>query len=350
MPSPVTAPTRRRPDSPRWGARALVSLLSGVVLIVSFYLGGWLYWTATTPLATASQPSATVAAFPGNGGATPLLVSADWLRAHQAGPGDRLVILDLSTIRKYEREHILGAVHVWWQDTMDPNARTYGRLFAAHSDPHGRASILQSFGIAPDSTVVVYDDQENQRAARVVWMLRYMGFDRASVLDGGLGAWKGAGGAVSSQWVSPSTNVPLVHEATRSGMITSTASLRDMVGASHVVILDTRTRDEANDDLNGTIRTGRIPGAVWMPWDETTRDDAGRLKSPDALARLFQAAGVTPDKQVVVYGRFGVETGQTWLVLKLLGYQHVTIYDDGWATWAADRSLPIEPLPAQPAV
>lgn len=342
-------PTAARPGPSRWGPRALFTLLSGVLLIVIFFLGGWLYWTMTTPLAVASQPPAAVAAFPGNGGDSPLLVSPAWLKARQSALGDRLVIVDLSAIRRYERTHIPGAVHGWWQDTMAPNADTYGRLFAAQSNSQGRASLLQALGIAPDSTVVVYDDEENQRAARFVWTLRYMGFDRASVLDGGLAAWNGANAPVTSTWTAPNTNVPLVTERTAGGMITSTATLKTLQNDPGVVILDIRTRDEAKDDLNGTIRTGRIPGAVWIPWNETTRDDAGRLKSPEELARLFQSAGVTPPKRIVIYGRFGVETGQTWMVLTLLGYGNVSIYDDGWATWAGDTGLPIAPLPAQPA-
>lgn len=340
--------SRSRPGSSRWGARALYTLLSGAILVIVFYLAGWLYWTVTSPLAVASQPPAAVAAFPGNGD-PPLLVSTDWLKAQRAALGDRLVIVDLSTIRRYEQEHIPGAVHGWWQDTMDPYARAYGRLFAARSDPRGRAPIAQRLGIGPDSIVVVYDDQENQRAARFAWVLRYMGIDNVGVLDGGLAAWKGANEPVTSAWTAPNTAVPLITERTAAGMITSTETLQSLLGDSSTVILDTRTRDEAGDDLNGTIRTGRIPGAVWLPWNVTVRDAAGRLKSPAELARLFQTAGVTPDKRIVVYGRFGVETGQTWMALTLLGYRNVTIYDDGWATWAANQNLPVVPLPAQPA-
>lgn len=319
---------RSRPGSPRWGARALFTLVSGALLIVVFYLAGWLYWTATSPLAVASHPPAVVAAFPGNG-AAPLLVSSAWLKQRQGTLGDRLVIVDLSTIRRYEWEHIPGAVHGWWQDAIDPSAATYGRLIATRPDPRGRARILQTLGIGPDSVVVVYDDQENQRASRFAWMLRFMGFSRVSVLDGGLGVWQGANEPVTSTWTSPDTGVPLITEHTASGMITSTATLRNLLRDPSTVILDTRTPDEANDDLNGTIPMGRIPGAVWLPWDETVRDAAGRLKSPDELTQLFRTAGVTPDKRIVIYSRFGVETGQTWMVLTLLGYRNVTIYDDG---------------------
>lgn len=343
-----TTGTTTRPGSTHWGLRALLTLFSGALLIVVFYIGGWFYWTVTTPFAIASQPAAPVAAFAGNGD-PPLLVSAAWLEEQQASLGSRLVIIDLSTIRRYERAHIPGAVHGWWQDTLDSSARTYGRLLSVRSDPQGRVSLLQTLGIGPGSVVVVYDDQEGQRAARFVWMLRYMGFPRSSVLDGGLAAWKGANLPATSHWSNPDTAVPLVGERTASGMITSTATLKGLLTDPSTVVLDTRTRDEAADDLNGTIRTGRIHGAVWLPWDKTLRDSAGRLKSPAELERLFQAAGVTPDKRIVVYGRFGVETGQTWMVLTLLGYRNVTIYDDGWATWAADPSLPIDPLPAQPA-
>ncbi len=81
-----------------------------------------------------------------------------------------------------------------------------------------------------------------------------------------------------------------------------------------------------------------------MPWSATLRDNSGRLKSPDELAALFATAGVTPDREVVIYARFGVETAQTWLVLSLLGYPNVRVYDQGWAEWASKPDLPIEPL------
>src|SRR5215210_3932996 len=65
----------------------------------------------------AALPAATVAPFSGNDPASPLLVDATWLTAHAANP--HLRILDLSAIATYRRGHVPGAVHAWWQDTMD---------------------------------------------------------------------------------------------------------------------------------------------------------------------------------------------------------------------------------------
>ena len=289
-------------------------------------------------------PAATVAPFPGNDAtATPLLVDAAWLRTRMdERPASDLRLLDLSPPRIYRRGHLPSAVHAWWQDTMDRYYPVYGVLLSDRQDAGARARWLADLGVGDETLVVAYDDARNRYAARLIWTLRYLGHKRATVLDGGLAAWRGAGGEVSRDAAS----APRVEDATISpqpGYIIGTRELRERLADPALVLLDVRTDEEATDDLNGTVRRGRIPGAVSVPWTTTLRDGAGRLKPPAELVALFRAAGVTPDKEVVVYARFGVEASHAWLVLKLLGYPRVRVYDQGWAEWASTPELPIDP-------
>ncbi len=109
-------------------------------------------------------------------------------------------------------------------------------------------------------------------------------------------------------------------------------------------MVDVRTESEAKDDVNGSLPIGRIPGAVSFPWTDALADDQGHLLPADAISAKLSALGITPDRTIVLYARFGVETAHTWLVLKLLGFPNVTIYDWGWAFWASDPNNAIVPL------
>lgn len=297
-------------------------------------------------VASSPVPAATVAPFPGNaGGATPLLVDASWLRkilGEESSPDVRVV--DLSPPRVYETGHIPGAIHAWWQDTIDRFYPVYGVVLSERQDPGARARLLTRLGIGEATLVVAYDDARGRYAARLFWVLRYFGHERAALLDGGLAAWRGAGGAADrDEAKAPAVAPPAV--VPQPGFIVGTRELRDRLGDPGLVLLDARTPVEAADDLNGALRSGRIPGAVAVPWTATLRDEAGRLNPPDELAALFRAAGVAPDQEIVVSARFGVEASHTWLVLKLRGYPNVRLYDQGWAEWAARPELPIEALP-----
>ena len=289
-------------------------------------------------------PAATVAPFAGNGNPA-LLIDAAGLRAALAAPpvAERPLVVDLSPPRTYRAGHVPGAVKGWWQDTMDPHDPVYGVVLRARPEPFTHARVLADLGIGEATNVVVYDDERNRYAARFVWYLRYVSHDRAAVLDGGLAGWRGTGGKVEEGEREPPSTPPVEANGRRS-FVVDTEELAARLGDPALAILDSRTDEEAADDLNATLPLGQIPGSIRVPWTATLRDDAGRLRSPEELTALFAAAGVTPDREVAVVARFGAETGQPWLVLKLLGYPRVRVYDRGWAEWATSPELPIEPV------
>jgi thiosulfate/3-mercaptopyruvate sulfurtransferase len=291
-----------------------------------------------------TAPAATLAPFPGQP-AVPLLVDAGWLQAQMENRDQPLLVLDLSPLRSYRRGHLPGAVHGWWQDTIEVNDPVYGTILQPvnFTDQTRRVQILDDMGIDDAVHVVAYDDDRGRWAARLVWFLRFLGHDRVSALDGGLAAWRGAGGATEDGEVDPPDNPPPT-VTPRTGYYIGDADLDEWRADPRTLLLDVRTDAEAQDDVNDSLPLGRIPGAVSLPWTSALRDETGRLKSPAELASLLQGAGATPDRRIVLYARYGVETAQPWLVLALLGYPEFVIYDRGWAGWASVPEHEIAPL------
>lgn len=299
--------------------------------------------------ATATDP-ATAAAFPGNDGdgGNPLLVDPAWLERRMDAGVTPPLILDVSNRRTYGQGHIPGAVHAYWQDTMDPYYPVYGVVLSDRNVAGARRDLFTRWGIGPETDVVVYNEDANRYAAHVVWFLRYLGHPRASLLDGGLAAWRGNGGEVSRQSESPLQPTTIISPQPQTGFIIGTRELSERLDDPALLIVDIRPPGELDDTLNESLPTGRIPGAVSLPWTELTRDQYGRLCSPEELRQVLQSAGVTPEREIVIYGFFGVETGTAWLTLTLLDYPSVRIYDQAWAEWASKPELPLEPLPGTP--
>lgn len=289
-------------------------------------------------------PAATVALYAGLG-EVPLLVDAGWLQARIVERDRPLLVLDLSPLRRYRTGHVPGAVHGWWQDTMELNDDVYGTVLQPvnYTDQTRRIQVLEDLGIDDEVHVVVYDDDRGRWAARLVWFLRFLGHHRVSALDGGLAAWRGYGGATEEGENDPSDRAaPTV--TPRTGYYIGDAEIPDWQADPRTLLLDVRTDAEAHDDVNDSLPLGRIPGAVSLPWTESLRDETGRLKSPEELNALLTSVGVTPDRRIVLYARFGVETAQMWLVLALMGYPEFVIYDRGWAGWAMVAGHEIAPL------
>jgi thiosulfate/3-mercaptopyruvate sulfurtransferase len=277
-------------------------------------------------------------------GALPLIVDPGWLVDQRADPVSPPLIVDLSSRTQYETEHIPGAIHAWWQDGMDLHAPAYGQLLSDRTGPSARQRWLQSLGITRGTTVVAYDDSGGRDAARLAWMLRYMNNDGAAVLNGGLAAWKSFGLPVTSAPTQP-PDVELIDADRDLSWLIATDELERRLGDPSLTIVDIRSDEEAASDLNGTIRSGRIPRSVPLPWTSLMEADGARIKPPEQLAASFRAAGLAPEDEIALYGLFGMDTGRVWTALAAAGFPNARVYDGGWAYWASVPELPIEPLP-----
>jgi thiosulfate/3-mercaptopyruvate sulfurtransferase len=262
-----------------------------------------------------------------------LLVSAEWLKRHHSDDG--LVLLQVERSRApYDSGHVAGARFI----AMGDFTTRRGDLLTELPPVEHLDSVLESLGIGDRSRVVLYG--EILPVTRLFFTLDYLGLGaRVSVLDGGLTAWRTAGGSV--------TTVP----APESGRGTLTLHphaelLADWTWVNAhrqdpgVSLLDARSPDEFEGKLteDGVARPGHIPGAANLDW--TTTVTGGHFRGGAELKQLFTAAGATAGKEVVTYCRVGTRASELYFAARLLGFR-VRLYDGSMNEWAARTDLPM---------
>jgi thiosulfate/3-mercaptopyruvate sulfurtransferase len=279
------------------------------------------------------------------GYAKDVLVSADWVQQHLDDPKVRLVEVDVDTTA-YEQSHIPGAVGWNWTSQLSDGVR---RDIATQEE---FSELLSKSGIGPDTTIVLYGDNNNWFAAWAYWQLKLYGHRDARIINGGRKLWLDQALPLSTDVPSyPATGyqLPKVDNALR--------AFRDdilpRVGDSSLALVDVRSPAEFNGEViappgmtETAQRAGHIPGASSIPWAQTVRED-GTFKGRDELESLYSGKGITGDKDIIAYCRIGERSSHSWFVLhELLGFQRVRNYDGSWTEWGSMVGVPIEkPVP-----
>jgi thiosulfate/3-mercaptopyruvate sulfurtransferase len=159
------------------------------------------------------------------------------------------------------------------------------------------------------------------------------------VLDGGFGAWTRGGFPVTQEAVSP---VPSSWTGTRDqDAIATWREVRSAIGSQQAVILDTRTDGEYAGTTVRAARGGAIPGAVHIEWTRNLTPE-GTFKPAAELKGMYEAAGVTPEREVITYCQGGYRAAHSYLALRLLGYPRVRTYVGSWKEWGDRSDLPVE--------
>ena len=269
-----------------------------------------------------------------------VLVTADWVDQHKADKNVRLVEVDVDTTA-YDQDHIAGAVGWNWQSQLCDGVRRDILSKAAFE------KLMRASGIANDTTVVLYGDNNNWFACYALWQMKLYGHTDARIMDGGRKLWLAQN--------RPTTKDLPSYPATKYTAKDADKSLRAFrkevfaaVEEGKIALLDVRSPDEytgkviAPPGMTETAqRGGHIPRAISAPWAQAVNED-GTFKSIDALRAHYEGKGFKPTTDTIAYCRIGERSAHSWFVLKyLLGYPNVKNYDGSWTEWGNLVDAPI---------
>ncbi|MGC4936020.1 sulfurtransferase [Gordonia sp. DT30] len=235
----------------------------------------------------------------------------------------------------YVDGHIPGALYADInQDLAAPASAAAGRHALPAIDDLTQS--LQRWGIHPDSTVVVYDDNASQSAARAWWLLRWAGIGDVRVLDGGLSAWRDAGNRLETgeQTAADTGTATAVAGALPTWDIDAVARR-----GPDVLLVDARAGERYRGETEPVDpRPGHIPGALSAPTADNVDAD-GRFLPADRLRSRFTGLGIGDAKEVVVYCGSGVTAAHELLALELAGFE-AALFPGSWSQWSADAERP----------
>jgi thiosulfate/3-mercaptopyruvate sulfurtransferase len=239
----------------------------------------------------------------------------------------------------YREGHIPGARFVSLDaDLSGPKIGTTGRH--PLPDPSTAAATFGRLGIGNDTQVVVYDADTGSFAARVWWMLRWLGHTQVAVLDGGMAAWTRAGLALSDdeeQW-QPATFIARPVAAARVGV----GEVLPHVEQPGRVLVDARAADRFRGE-NETLDpvAGHIPGAV-NRFFQLNLTPAKTFKTPEVLRSEWAAiVGGADASHVVMYCGSGVTACHNLLALEHAGLPGARLFAGSWSEWCANPSRPV---------
>lgn len=269
------------------------------------------------------------------------LVSVGWLQDHLADPtiaivDCRFALTDPTAGQQhYHQGHIPGAHYLDLNRHLAGPVQRHGGRHPLPSIPALTATLRQigvnSTGDRGPTLVVAYDDSRFAFAARLWWLLRYLGHERVAVLDGGWAAWQAAGAPIetAAPTAQPGNFTPQVQPQAVVD-IHQVKAQKDQPG---VVLVDSREGDRYRGEREPIDPVaGHIPGAVNYPWAEVT-DAQGLARSP--AEHRDRWAAIADADTIMVYCGSGVTACVNLLSLDLAGITTGKLYVGSWSDWCS---------------
>jgi len=270
-----------------------------------------------------------------------VLVSTEWVAKHATDPNVRIAEVDVDT-KAYDESHVPGALGWAW------NTQLCDTLRRDILSKEQFEELMSSSGVGPDTTLVIYGDNNNWFAAWALWQAKIYGHKDVRLMNGGRKKWLAESRELSNQ-APPVARTKYQAKAADLSLRAFLPQVQDASAKRSSALVDVRSPQEFTGEIlappglpETCQRGGHIPGARSIPWGKACNED-GTFKSADELRQLYGGEGIDGSKPVIAYCRIGERSSHTWFVLKyLLGLDKVTNYDGSWTEWGNLVGAPVE--------
>jgi len=275
------------------------------------------------------------------------LIDAATLARHLDDPGwvivdCRFSLADTGAGRSaYHEGHIPGAVYAHLDEDLS------GPVIPGKTGRHPLPDVEQlaerfsGWGIGDGVQVVAYDDLSGAIAARLWWLLRWLGHDAVAVLDGGWPFWRAAGLPIRDE--APAPPARSFRPRPRPELLVDAAFVEEARRDPAYRVVDSRTAERYRGEVEPIDPVaGHIPGAVNAPHPDNVAA-SGAWRSPDQLRERFEAVlEAVPPPQAIFYCGSGVTACRNLLALEHAGLEGAKLYAGSWSEWIADGEREVE--------
>lgn len=279
------------------------------------------------------------------------IVSCEWLADHLDTPGLR--IFDCTTYLEFQTDgdrpylvkgageehaagHIPGAAYLDLQGDFSLQDSPWGMTLEA---PENVADAFARAGVDQSSRVILYSRTSPAWATRFWWMLRWIGFDNAAILDGGFTRWSQLGNPVSttSDPYPPGKLIP--HP--RPGLFVGKEEVLAALDKPETCLVNALGRDVFSGENPRYGRPGHIPGSVNIPKAELVDPKTQMFLPAATIAAIIADTGADKAAHHIAYCGGGIFATTDAFMLYQLGHDFVSVYDNSLSEWGPDESLPI---------
>lgn len=242
---------------------------------------------------------------------------------------ENVVLVDAQKANIYAKGHLKGAVNIGRDDIVIKEP-----VVNVLAPKEQIEEVLGNAGVANDSKVVIYDNNNNMDSARLWWTMKVYGHENVVVVSGGLKSLVEAGG----EKITEVANVNPVKYAAKdknASMIATIDEVKAQVNDpnENVVLLDTRSQEEYD--------AGTIPSALLIDYSDNNYKD-GTYKSVQDTRIMYLEKDLNPEKTAIMYCKTSIRGAQSYLALYNAGYRNLKLFDGAWVEWTSDESLPIQ--------
>ena len=243
----------------------------------------------------------------------------------------------VSGLKNYKLEHIPSSAFIDLQSDLSDKNSPYSFTLPSLKDLSVQ---FEKLGIGEQYHIILYSRNGMQWSSRIWWMLRAVGFDKVSILNGGFNEWKKLG--------LPTENKSHVFDKSnflfkpRSDIFIEKNTVLEAINKKTSLLLNSLTEDIHLGNNPRYGRRGRIPSSINIPFNQLLCKNNSTLKPLEDVIKIFSEKGVTSDSLILNYCGGGIAASLEAFVLFQLGFENIQIYDKSMSEWAMDKKLPIE--------
>jgi len=240
----------------------------------------------------------------------------------------------------YANGHIPGAFYAHLDEELS------GKIIPGHTgrhplpEPDALATLFSSWGISPGVQVVGYDDMGGAMAARLWWLLRWLGHPEVAILDGGITHWEAEGRPLSQE--TPSFRNTRFIPHLQNNLVADAETVGQMRLDPDYVVVDSRAPERYRGEFEPIDPVaGHIPGAVNLPHISNIGPD-GRFLSKETIRENFIRVMEGRDGQhCTFYCGSGVTAAHNLLAMEYAGLHGGILYPGSWSEWITDPKRPV---------